>query len=202
MARSARTCVAELPHRELPTSRFKSNSAIGVNLKARSGALLPTQFKRGRTGRPPLRWLSPAAPLCSSGITTYRLRSPAAAATPQARRAAAAILVRVRRRRTGLSPTPASLCLRRGAEAPRRRERRRRSVEIQQGTGNSAPYWPLAALLRTGPADLSLAIWIQFSQFSRSIVSDCLRPQGLQHAGLSCPSPTPGACSNSCPWSQ
>ena len=159
MARSARTWVAELRHRELPTSRFKSNSAMGVTLKARSGALLPTRFKRGRTGRPPLRWLSPAAPLCSSGITTYRLRSPAAAAaTPQPRRAAAAILVRVRRRRTGRSPTPASPCLRSGAEAPRRRERRRRSVEIRQGTGNSAPYWPLAALLRTGPAGLSLAI--------------------------------------------
>ena len=26
-----------------------------------------------------------------------------------------------------------------------------------------------------------------------------LGPQGLQHAGLPCPSPTPGACSNSCP---
>ena len=107
MARSARTWNTELPHRELPTSRFKSNSAMGVNLKARSGAFLPTRFKRGRTGRPPLRWLSPAAPLCSSGITTYRLRSPAAAAaTPQPRRAAAAILVRVRRRRTGRSPNP------------------------------------------------------------------------------------------------
>ena len=38
-------------------------------------------------------------------------------------------------------------------------------------------------------------------QFSRSVVSDSLRPHGLQHARLSCPSPTPGACSNSCPSS-
>ena len=30
-------------------------------------------------------------------------------------------------------------------------------------------------------------------------MSDSLRPQGLQHARLLCPSPTPGACSNSCP---
>ena len=30
---------------------------------------------------------------------------------------------------------------------------------------------------------------------------DFLRPHGLQHARLPCPSPTPGACSNSCPWS-
>ena len=29
-----------------------------------------------------------------------------------------------------------------------------------------------------------------------------LRPQGLQHAWLPCPSPPPGACSNSCPSSQ
>ena len=28
---------------------------------------------------------------------------------------------------------------------------------------------------------------------------DSLHPHGLQHARLSCPSPTPGACSNSCP---
>ena len=34
-------------------------------------------------------------------------------------------------------------------------------------------------------------------QFSRSVVSDALRPNGLQHARLPCPSPTPGACSNS-----
>ena len=39
-------------------------------------------------------------------------------------------------------------------------------------------------------------------QFSRPVVSDSLRPQGLQHASLPCPSPTPGACSNpsSCWW--
>ena len=38
-------------------------------------------------------------------------------------------------------------------------------------------------------------------QFSCSVVSDSLRPHGLQHARLPCPSPTPGAYSNSCPWS-
>ena len=35
--------------------------------------------------------------------------------------------------------------------------------------------------------------------FSRSVVSDSLRPHGLQHARLPCPSPTPGVYSNSCP---
>ena len=36
-------------------------------------------------------------------------------------------------------------------------------------------------------------------QFSCSVVSDSLRPHGLQHARPPCPSPAPGACSNSCP---
>ena len=35
-------------------------------------------------------------------------------------------------------------------------------------------------------------------QISHSVVSDSLWPNGLQHARLPCPSPTPGACSNSC----
>ena len=41
--------------------------------------------------------------------------------------------------------------------------------------------------------------WGHASQFSRSGVSDSLRPHGRQHARPPCPSPTPGACSNSCP---
>ena len=39
-------------------------------------------------------------------------------------------------------------------------------------------------------------------QFSHSVVSDSLRPQGLQHARLPCPPPSPGVCSNSCPLTQ
>ena len=39
-------------------------------------------------------------------------------------------------------------------------------------------------------------------QFSRSVVSNCLQPRGLQHARLPCPSPTPRAYSNSCPSSR
>ena len=38
--------------------------------------------------------------------------------------------------------------------------------------------------------------------FSHSVVSDSLGPHGLQHARLPCPSPSPRACSNSCPSSQ
>ena len=37
-------------------------------------------------------------------------------------------------------------------------------------------------------------------QFSHSAVSDSLRPHELQHTRIPCPSPTPKACSNSCPF--
>ena len=37
---------------------------------------------------------------------------------------------------------------------------------------------------------------------SHSVMSDYLWPDGLQHARIPCPSPPPGACSNSCPLSQ
>ena len=39
-------------------------------------------------------------------------------------------------------------------------------------------------------------------RFSLSVVSDSLRPHGLQHARPPCPSPTPGVHSNSRPLSQ
>ena len=38
-------------------------------------------------------------------------------------------------------------------------------------------------------------------QFSHSVMFDSLRPNGLQHTILPCPSPSPRACSNSCPSS-
>ena len=42
-----------------------------------------------------------------------------------------------------------------------------------------------------------LRVW-----FSSSVVSNSLQPHGLQHARLPGPSPTPRACSNSCPSSR
>ena len=41
-----------------------------------------------------------------------------------------------------------------------------------------------------------MAIRVYSVQFSCSVVSDSLRPHGLQHARLPCPSPIPRACSN------
>ena len=39
---------------------------------------------------------------------------------------------------------------------------------------------------------------VVFVAVSRSVVSNSLRPYGLQHARLPCPSQSPGTCSNSC----
>ena len=47
-----------------------------------------------------------------------------------------------------------------------------------------------------------LLLYLGFSRFSCSVMSESLQPHGLQHARLPCPSPTPGACSNSCPLSR
>ena len=41
-------------------------------------------------------------------------------------------------------------------------------------------------------------IYVYVLLFSRSIMSDSLRPHGLQHARLPCLSPSPGASSNLC----
>ena len=52
---------------------------------------------------------------------------------------------------------------------------------------------------------LVISVWITcFSsvQFSRSAVSDSLRPHEPQHTRPPCPSPTPGVYPNPCPLSQ
>ena len=51
-----------------------------------------------------------------------------------------------------------------------------------------------------GAHDLIIIITSQL--FSQSVMSNSLGPHGLQHARPPCPSPTLGACSNSCPLSQ
>ena len=60
--------------------------------------------------------------------------------------------------------------------------------------------WPFCSLIQ-------LPIWhltfhVSSVQFSHSLVSNTLKPHGLQHARLPCPSPTPGICSNSSPSSR
>ena len=51
-------------------------------------------------------------------------------------------------------------------------------------------------------AKIAATTWYCSVQFSLSVMSDSLWPHGLQHAKFPCPSPTPRACSNSCPSSQ
>ena len=48
---------------------------------------------------------------------------------------------------------------------------------------------------------LSIFLWVCSVQFSCSLMLDSLQPHGLQNARFPCPSPIPGACSNSCPSS-
>ena len=65
-------------------------------------------------------------------------------------------------------------------------------------------------MIRKYHISLILKCWFSFTfltflrsvQFSHLVVSDSLQPHGLQHARLPLPSPTPGACSNSCPLSR
>jgi len=56
---------------------------------------------------------------------------------------------------------------------------------------------PHFLISKTQPFSLILNILFQSVQFS--VVSNSLRPHGLQHSRLPCSSPTPGAYSNSCP---
>ena len=46
-----------------------------------------------------------------------------------------------------------------------------------------------------------LSLQVRLLLFSHSVVSDSLRPYGLQHSRLPCPSLSPGVCSDSCPLS-
>ena len=63
--------------------------------------------------------------------------------------------------------------------------------------------WALVGLLILAcPAPIATTRSFSSVQFSPSVMTDSLRPHGLQHARLPCPSPSPRACSNSCPLSQ
>ena len=80
---------------------------------------------------------------------------------------------------------------------------KRRTVEFRQGRN-----WQLKAIgcfcfhrkLSANPPILGKRqnIFWGSVHFSHSVMSNSLWLHGLQHARLPCPSPTPGACSNSC----
>ena len=80
-----------------------------------------------------------------------------------------------------------------------------------QGSGSSYPPWRQAPLCVCSgglcvfcpiPSEQILNLSDPSVQFSRSVVSDSLRPHESQHARPPCPSPTPGVYSNSCPSSR
>ena len=64
-----------------------------------------------------------------------------------------------------------------------------------KGIGNNSHSWEKHK-------NTQLPVCLSSVQFSRSVVSDSLRPHESQHARPPCPSQTPGVCSNSCPLSR
>ena len=70
--------------------------------------------------------------------------------------------------------------------------------------------WITLGKFRLKQMEILARVWNQWhlatlmcSCFSvTKVTSNSLWPHGLQHTRLPCPSPTPGACSNSCPLSQ
>ena len=61
-------------------------------------------------------------------------------------------------------------------------------------------HWQ-AGSIPLAPPGKPISYMFSSIQLSCPVMSDSFQPQGLQHASPPCPSPTPGACSNSCPSS-
>ena len=78
------------------------------------------------------------------------------------------------------------------------------NLSLLQGNSPDPRIKPVSPALQVDslPAELPGKPILYSVQFSCSVISDSLRPHGLQHARLPCPSPAPGACSNSCPSNQ
>ena len=72
---------------------------------------------------------------------------------------------------------------------------------LQPGIEPALLHWK-HRVLTTGPLGKSHVYFFSVVQFSHSVVSNSLWHHELKHARLPCPSPTPGACSNSCPSSR
>ena len=78
----------------------------------------------------------------------------------------------------------------------RPKKKKKNQATVLQGRNCFFP-WILGALWKVADT------WIMVSvQFSRSVVSDSLRPHGVQHARPPCLSPTPGVYPNSSPLSR
>ena len=80
-------------------------------------------------------------------------------------------------------------------------------TELRQASLSSHVHWVGDAIQPSHPLPPPSSPALSLSQhqglfhlllFSRSVMSDSLRPHGLQHVRLPCPSPSPGACSKSC----
>ena len=71
---------------------------------------------------------------------------------------------------------------------PRQVDKKSGVPEEERGVWNS----------QGGGKDILLFSTFLSLQFSHSVMSNSLRPHGLQYTRLPWPSPTPGACSNSC----
>ena len=70
-----------------------------------------------------------------------------------------------------------------------------RMAIINKTVNNKVNLWLIHVDVRQKPTEYCKAS--QSFQFSHSVVSDSLRPHGLQHTRPPCPSPTPEVCSNS-----
>ena len=80
-------------------------------------------------------------------------------------------------------------------------EEMQRSILSKDNTGERSCICPLVVCRCPGAMPLEVSSHLLWLLFSCSVVSDSLRPHGLQHARLPCPSPSPRACSHSCPLS-
>ena len=79
---------------------------------------------------------------------------------------------------------------------------RPRKPSVPGASGQLVTIWVFWQLLIFHPRVCPVGIEelrSHFLLFSCSVVSNSLRPHGLQHAKLPCPSPAPWACSNSWP---
>ena len=71
-------------------------------------------------------------------------------------------------------------------------------LNVPFGTVGMISQWKIQCLHSWEPrGKMWSCLWISV-QFSHSVVSDSLRPHGLQHSRPPCPSPTPRAYSNAC----